>query len=118
MKLECEIKRYSENNGYPISTYEAISCSCGEKQFHLYSDDEEGGAYVVCASCGIDWEIESSRKYIEQPLNNICNCDNDRLNIGIGKAYYAASNEPRWIYIGAHCKRCGLSGAYVDWKES
>jgi len=118
MKLEEEIKRYSELNGYPISEYSDIVCSCGCTEFHLFSDDEEGGAFAVCQKCGEEKDIEQSKKYIEESVNNICNCDNEILNIGVGKAYYEGSSEPRWIYVGCHCNKCGLDGVYVDWKQN
>ncbi|MCZ4339896.1 hypothetical protein [Shewanella colwelliana] len=118
MNLKNEIERYSNLNGYPATSYEDLICNCGCKELHLYSDDDEGGAYVVCASCGTEYDIESSRTYIEEPQNNICNCDNDQFNIGVGKAFYPESNEARWVYVGAHCGKCGLDGVYVDWKQS
>lgn len=118
MSLKKEIERYSKLNGYPISDYYEITCSCGCNEFHVFSDDEEGGAYVVCPGCGEEKDIEDSRQYIEKALNNVCNCENDHLVIGVGKAYYEASNDPRWVYIGCHCNKCGLDGVYVDWKQN
>ena len=118
MNLKNEIKRYSVNNGYPISDCMAISCVCGSSEFHLYSDDDEGGAYIICADCGKEQDLENSKKYIEEKVNNICTCDNDRLMIGIGKAYYSDSKDPRWVYVGAKCNKCGLAGVYADWKEN
>ena len=118
MSLKKEIERYSKLNGYLISTYQEIKCSCGENEFHLYSDDDEGGAYLTCPNCKKEIDIHESRKYIKEYVNNICNCDNKKLNIGIGVAYYSGSNDPKWIYVGAHCNQCGLNGVYVDWKEN
>jgi len=118
MKLEQEILRYSTKNGYAITSYTDINCSCGSSEFHLYSDDNEGGAFVVCSKCRAEQDIENSRGYIKEALNNICNCDNDKLKIGVGKAYYPDSNDNRWVYIGAECGKCGLLGVYVDWKEN
>ncbi len=118
MNLEKEIERYSKLNGYPISSYKNINCSCGGKEFYLYSDDDNGGAFLICTASKAEHDIENSRAYIEVPQNNICNCDNDNLNIGVGKACYSGSSDPRWIYIGAHCGKCGLDGVYVGWKEN
>lgn len=70
MNLEEAIKRYSEKNGYPTSTYADIQCACGGKYFHLYSDDEEGGAYIVCSDCGEEQDIENSKQYIEEMVKN------------------------------------------------
>lgn len=118
MSLKKEIERYSKLNGYQMSSYADVVCSCGGREFHLYSDDDEGGAFVICTSCKVEQDIESSREYIEESLNNICNCDNRSLKIGVGKAYYPESSDPRWVYVGAHCSKCGLKGVYVDWKQN
>ncbi len=118
MVLEKEIKRYSKLNGFPISEFNPFVCSCGHKEFELFSDDDEGGAYVVCSSCGLDQDLENSRRYIENNQQNVCNCDNADLNIGIGKAFHSNSNDVSWVYVGAHCNKCDLSGVYVDWKQN
>lgn len=118
MSLKKEIERYSKLNGYPVSSYEDIRCTCGNNEFLLYSDDDEGGCVVICSVCNTRQDIENSREYIEVAQQNICNCDNDSLNIGVGKAYYSKSNEPRWVYVGAHCGKCNLDGVYVDWKQN
>lgn len=117
MKLEQEVLRYSRKNGFPISEFQELTCLCGSLKFHLYSDDEEGGAYVICSQCHTDQDIENSRQYIEEACNNICNCENDHLKVGVGKAFYKDSNELCWVYVGAHCDKCGLAGVYSDWKE-
>ena len=118
MSLKKEIERYSRLNGYPIASYDDVDCTCGNKEFLLYSDDDEGGAFVICSSCKLEKDIENSREYIEEPLNNICSCDNDSLSIGVGRAYYPESNDLRWVYVGAHCGKYGLGGVYVDWKQN
>ena len=118
MDLEQSIKQYSEKNGYPISDFVEVHCDCGSNKFHLYSDDDNGGAYIICSKCKKEMNIENSKEYIEEEVNNICNCDNDSLNIAIGKAFYPDSKDPRWVYVGAKCDQCGLSGVYVDWKEN
>ena len=116
LDLEKEVKRYSEVNGYSISAYESVKCKCGNHQFHLYSDDTEGGAYIICSACNSEKDIENSKKYIEEHTNNICNCNNSNLVIGVGKAFYEDSEDPRWVYVGAKCNKCSLVGVYVDWK--
>ncbi|PHS16449.1 MAG: hypothetical protein COA78_03735 [Blastopirellula sp.] len=116
MNLEQEIKRYSKMNGYLIATYEPINCACGGKEFNLHSDDTEGGAYAVCLECKAEHDLENSRQYIEEAIFNICHCDNDRFEIGVGKAYYDDSTDTQWVYVGASCKACELEGVYVDWQ--
>ena len=116
-KLQEEVLRYSKKNGYPISDFSQLNCVCGNLKFHLISDDEQGGAIAICPECGQEHDLESSKEYMEEPVRNICLCDNDRLSIGIGRAYYESSKEVRWVYVVANCSRCGLSGVYVDWKQ-
>lgn len=98
MNIRKEIERYSGLNGYHISEYIESSCLCGNNDFKLLSDDDEGGAYVRCSSCNAEQDIEESRKYIEEEVSNICNCDNENLNIGIGKALHENSTEAKWVY--------------------
>ncbi|MCJ8339852.1 MAG: hypothetical protein MJK10_15395 [Pseudomonadales bacterium] len=118
MSLKKEIERYSNLNGYPTTSYEELNCDCGSKEFRLYSDDDEGGAFGICVTCNSEYDIENSREYIEEALNNVCNCDSELLSLAVGKAFYPESNESRWVYVGAHCGKCGLDGVYVDWKQS
>ena len=118
MKLENEIKRYSTLNGYPISNFDQLVCSCGESKFKLFSDDEEGGACGVCIACGTEYDVENSVSYIESRQQNICNCDNEILELGVGRALYREGPDVCWVYVGAECKKCGLAGVYVDWKEA
>ena len=118
MSLKVEIERYSKLNGYKATDYSEVVCPCGTKELKLFSDDDEGGAYVLCPQCNQEIDLEESRHYIEVETSNICNCDNEILTVGIGKAYHQDSHDPRWVYIGCHCKQCGLSGVYVDWKQN
>lgn len=118
MELEKEILRYSDLNGYPIDVYEAVLCSCGCGEFRLYSDDDEGGAFGICTKCGGEIDIENSKSYMEDPIQNVCSCDNDHLALGVGKSFYPDSHDARRVYVGAQCGRCNLVGVYVDWKET
>jgi len=117
-ELKQEILRYSKLNGYPIDDFNRIECSCGAVDFHLYSDDEEGGAYLICPYCQLEHDVEKSRDYILEAERNICLCENEELQVAVARAYYPDSSDPSWIYLGGHCTKCGLSGVYVDWKQS
>jgi len=117
MNLKYEVLRYSNLNGYPIEDYNDLKCTCGSSEFELYSDDEEGGAFVTCKSCGAELDIENSKQNIGECFQNGCNCDNGYFNVGVGKAFHQDTNDVRWVYVGAHCSKCSLSGVYVDWKE-
>lgn len=118
MELEKEIQRYSKLNGHPIDVYEPVACSCGCSELNLYSDDDEGGAVGVCIKCSAEIDIGSSKSYMENPVQNLCQCDNDRLELGVGRSFYPDSRDARWVYVGAHCGKCNLVGVYVDWKET
>lgn len=118
MRLEKEILRYSRLNGYPIDEYAQVVCSCGCRELQLFSDDDEGGAFGVCTKCGSEIDIENSKRYMEETFQNLCQCDNDRMELGVGKSVYPDTQDARWIYVGAQCGKCNLVGVYVDWKES
>lgn len=117
MSIESSIKDYSKSNGSVITHFNSINCECGSDEFLLFSDDTEGGAYIVCSNCKKESDIENSKRYIESEDHNICNCDNENLNIGIGKSFYPESNDVKCVYVGASCNKCNLSGVYVDWVE-
>lgn len=117
MSLEKEVRRYSQKNGYEITTFTTIECPCGCDQFHLLSDDDESGAYCRCLSCDAETNLQDSRQYIENEIQNICRCDHAVFRIGVGVATYAETDDPRWIYVGATCANCGLEGVYLDWNE-
>ena len=117
MNVEAEINRYSKLNGSPISDYRDILCVCGGEKFNLYSDDDEGGAYLKCENCNVEHDLMNSKKYIESEFQNTCSCGNEELGIGVGITTHQNSDDPLWVYIGASCEVCGLVGVYVDWKE-
>ena len=118
MNLDEEMAIYAKKNGYPIELIEKQTCDCGSDLFTLFSDDLEGGAYIVCSKCKKERDIRDSRMYIENKEQNICNCDEESLQISIGVAFFKGTRDPRWIYVGARCPKCELAGAYVDWKEN
>ncbi|MEM9632039.1 MAG: hypothetical protein AAGA50_11985, partial [Pseudomonadota bacterium] len=116
-ELRNEIERYSELNGCKISKFEVVTCHCGGNDFKLFSDDQNGAAFATCASCGNTEDIWNSQKYTEKPLQNICRCGQEELALALGLSTYSNSDDIRWVYVGAHCKICRLSGVYVDWQE-
>ncbi|WP_428673544.1 hypothetical protein, partial [Roseibium sp.] len=107
----------SNLNGYKITKFPSLSCNYGSNVFHLFSDDLEGAAIAKCISCGNKIDILESEKYSDDLLQNVCRCENAELSLGIGSALYPNSSDIRWVYVGAHCAECGLSGVYVDWQE-
>ena len=112
-----KLKKYSASNGYPTENWKPVECPCGQDQLSLFTDDDEGGAFASCKNCGNDIDLLGSKKYAESAVLNICNCDEENLNIVIGQAFYPATDEASWSYIGAICPSCGLEGVYADWKE-
>lgn len=59
-----------------------------------------------------------SADYVEAELGqHTCMCDGEALEIGVGVALYAGSQDVRWFYIGCRCPACGLVGVYADWKN-
>lgn len=117
MSFRSSIDRYSKANDSQITTFEELKCECGQDAFELYSDDTEGGAYIVCSACKKEYDIENSKQYIEEVERNVCHCGNEHLKIGLGKSYYPQSTDIKWLYVGGSCDDCDLSGVYVDWLE-
>lgn len=118
MKLDEKIEDYAASHGLSVDLIEKKTCECGSELFALYSDDLEGGAYIVCSHCGKEEDIHSSREYMENKEQNVCNCNQEHLQISIGVSYFEGSTDPRWIYVGARRPKCELAGVYVDWKEN
>jgi hypothetical protein len=115
--LRNEVKRYSTLNGYQISDFTPVICVCKREKLLLTSDDNEGAAFADCPSCNSQIDIQDSRNYAENPVQNICNCGSEELLLGVGIAKYENSDDVRWVYVGGLCPKCGLSGVYVDWNE-
>lgn len=118
MSIRTEIDRYAKANRCPITHYEDLVCRCGSQHMHLHSDDDDAGAYVQCVRCKQQIDIANSREFIEDPIQNQCNCGHDVLSVGVGIALRSDTGARRWVYVGAHCAKCGETGVYVDWKEN
>lgn len=116
-KLVRSVERYSEQNGSKITEFKLISCDCGSEELLLFSDDENGAAFVECAVCKAQYDLFDSGKYAEEWVQNTCNCDAEELTVGVGVSKCEGSNDLDWVYIGAHCRKCGCTGVYTDWKE-
>ena len=116
MELERSILDYSMKLGYRATKIDPVICPCGSDEFYLESDDG-GGAVCICALCKEEKDIQGSREFIEEPVQNICTCDSEKFDIAVGLAFYDASDDIRWVYVGAKCTNCGLAGVYVDWCE-
>lgn len=46
-----------------------------------------------------------------------CPCGGESLEIRVGVALYAGSEDVRWLYIGCRCPACALTAVYFDWKD-
>lgn len=108
---------YATRNGEVVDCWEQLICPCGDSLFQLYSDDNEGGAYCVCPRCRTEHDIENSRNYVVSLVRNVCSCNSELLEIYVGKSVYPDTTEPKWVYVGGACPRCGVIGVYVDWHE-
>lgn len=117
MNLSDEILRYSSALGYIATVTEAIECRCGCESVNLFSDDESGGAYVLCPLCGCFTDILNSGRYIESASQNVCLCEHELLRVSVARAFYEGTDDPRWTYVAAQCSSCGMAGVYTDWAE-
>lgn len=115
-KLREEVERWSIENGYPATDFEVMSCDCGSKGFFLASDDDQGAALIECSVCEAQYDILESCQYADNLVQNICSCGAEVLQVSVSKSFYEKSEDVRWVYVGAYCAKCQLSGVYVDWQ--
>jgi len=94
-----------------------VRCVCGESQFRLVLDDDEGCARYRCLNCGHEAFIADSADYWDDadPGEAECPCGSERFERGVAYSLRDDGNI-RWVTVGARCFVCGLLGAYVDWK--
>ena len=117
MNLHESISSYATSVDSLPQRFVDLKCDCQSDLFHLFSDDTEGGAYVICKSCSRKHDIHNSERYIQELEQNVCNCDSEVFRVCVGVSYYEESDDPRWIYVGCQCPECELAGVYVDWRE-
>lgn len=117
MRLHDEIKRYANLVGYAPTQIKDQNCSCGEELFSVVSDEDEGGAYLNCKNCDSEVDVLASKRYIGEPVQNICNCGEKHMKVAVGYALYPDSTDVRWVYLGCECTKCNLVGVYADWQE-
>lgn len=113
-----ELIRYSTENVYVAEKFADCVCLCGNQVFSLLMDDSTGAAARICHRCDTDHGIGDSDEYYNEaePWMCECLCGGELFEITVGVALYADSEDVRWIYIGARCPDCGLTGCYGDWK--
>jgi len=117
--LQAEIRRFSQERGYPAAHFAVAQCACGADTFHLYSDDEAGAAVRVCSGCERQHAIGDSEDYLREAelQKSVCVCDTETLQIAVGVSLYEGSSDVRWLYVGCRCPSCGIVGVYADWKN-
>lgn len=91
-------------------------CSCGNKHFQLFGDQDEGCAKRLCVSCGAESLIcDSEEVWAEsKPKKLKCRCKNDVYEIAVGFSL-REDGEIKWVTVGERCIACGMLGSYVDW---
>ena len=113
-----ELIRYSTENVYIAVKFADSVCSCSHRVFTLQMDDSTGAAAHICGKCRTDHGIGDSDEYYDkaEPWLCECLCKSELLEVTIGVALYADSEDVRWFYIGARCPAYRLNGCYGDWK--
>ena len=112
------LRGYSED-GYPALHFADAVCTCSGRIFLLALDEAEGAALRKCTGCGDEHAIGDSEESLEDAELEECGCPcgAEGLELTVGVALYAESEDVRWIYLGARCPHCGLVGCYGDWKN-
>ena len=110
---------YSKANEYPIQHFSNAICSCGNKTFKLFSDENEGAAVRECIKCKTEHPIGDSEEYLESAKleQHECLCESEEFEITAGISLYKDSDDVRWFYIGCRYPKCKLIGCYCDWKN-
>ncbi len=119
-KLQSEIVKYSESNGYVATHFATAKCDCGSDVFELLMNEDEGVAARICVACEKEHGIGDSDTYfddVEEVDEMQCTCDHKQFKIMAGVALYSDSQDVRWFYLGCECNQCGLAGVYGDWKN-
>ena len=112
------LRDFSEQS-YPATQFADAVCDCRSRTFRLAVDEREGAAVRTCTKCGDVHPIGDSSDYLEGAELESCECicDSTALEITVGVALYAESDDVCWLYIGGRCPECKLSGCYGDWKS-
>jgi hypothetical protein len=114
-----ELERYSELNGYPATRFGNATCSaCACTRFRVAVDEEAGVAARTCSACEAHHYLADSLEYADEAEEALleCVCGGDELEVTVGLALYADSDDVRWFYLGCRCPGCGLVGCYADYK--
>ena len=119
-----ELRRYSDQNAYPIDYFADCVCVCGARLFELHVDEDNGVGGRTCLACGSEHVMADGAQYLDDAELESCEClcGQSAFEITAGvHVYRGANNDPtedvRWFYIGCRCPECGLVGCYADWKN-
>jgi hypothetical protein len=102
-----ELRDYSEGRA---SLFEDSVCGCGGREFGLSVDEERGAAVRTCWRCHQETVLSGDPAHADLERCE-CLCAADRFELTLGSA-------PGWLYVGARCTACGLTGCYGDWQTS
>ncbi len=116
--LQHEMSRFSRLNEYICDQFLNVVCSCGNRLFSLYVDEDAGAAVRVCSNCKHQHAIGDSDDYLDEAELErcICVCDQESLELSVGVSLYSDSDDVKWIYIGCRCPECRIIGVYANWK--
>jgi hypothetical protein len=117
--IRTRLAQYSAKVGYPAEHYADAVCSCSHRVFSLTLDEDQGAAVRQCVACGAEHAMGDSGEYLDAAELGQCSClcGAESFELTVGVALYAGSDDVRWLYIGARCTECGLTGCYGDWKN-
>ena len=129
--LRKEMLRYALANGYPIARDYAPACACGggvmkeafgSGTFFIGADEEGDGAGLVCGNCSTEGFVADSQQFVDKAILedeefSECVCGKRDFHVVVAAAFYEASSDVRWWYVGGRCVHCSLVGVYADWKD-
>lgn len=111
---------YSEYNKYKIDHFRDAVCSCGNKMFFVFTDEEAGVTERSCTECNNKHYIGDSNEYVDkaESIEEMeCLCGSNNFYLTVGVSLYVESDDIKWFYLGLFCPKCRCMGCYGDWKN-
>jgi hypothetical protein len=102
---------------YLADRFVRARCVCGNDQFRLTADANEGCAQRACSRCRRKHLICDSDEYwsdaVPEPV--ACPCGAKVFELAVAFSHRDDSSI-KWITVAQRCTKCGVLGAAVDWK--
>ena len=115
--LDEYLRALTASNSYPADRVIHATCACGNEQFELSVDTDEGCAERTCTRCKQSHLIcDSADGWAEASAEPVkCPCGRNGFDVAVAFSH-RDDGSVKWITVGERCLACGVLGAAVDWK--